>query len=193
MSLARIIGIDIDGVITDETHINENIWHNALCNYLGYEIPRVKDSYYFDEAYDLPGEIIIDFLEKNIANIYAEVKLAAGARETITYLYNNEFEIHLITAREPEFEKITRKWLENHQIPYTSLSHDENKAPLALEKGISLFLEDNACNSEALASYNIPVILFDKFHNRHLKENSIIKRVNNWTEAKKLIQEYYSL
>lgn len=64
MSLARIIGIDIDGVITDETHINENIWHNALCNYLGYEIPRVKDSYYFDEAYDLPGEIIIDFLEK---------------------------------------------------------------------------------------------------------------------------------
>lgn len=193
MSPKKIIGIDIDGVITDETHINDNIWHDALCNYLGYEIERVKDSYYFDEAYDLPLEIINDFLEKNIATIYANAKLAAGARETINYLYDKGFEIHLITAREPEFETLTRNWLDKQGILYTSLNHEEDKAPLAVKKGINLFLEDNAYNTEALASCNISVLLFDKFHNRHIRENKNIIRIYDWTEARKMIEKIYSL
>ncbi|NLJ84041.1 MAG: hypothetical protein GX336_03920 [Halanaerobiaceae bacterium] len=193
MNPERIIGIDIDGVITDETHINDNIWHDALCNYLGYEIERVKDSYYFDEAYDLSLEIINDFLEKNIATIYANARLAVGARETINYLYDKGFEIHLITAREPEFKELTREWLDNNGLLYTSLYHEEDKAPLAVKKRISLFLEDNAYNTEAMVSKGIPVLLFDKFHNRHIRENKDIIRVSDWTEARKHIQKFYSL
>lgn len=191
--MKKIIGIDIDGVITDEIHPNKNVWHNALCEFLGREIERVKDSYYFDEAYNLSSDTINAFLKKNHANIYREAKLAKGAKETINYLYKNGFHIHLITAREPEFEEITREWIIKQGIEYTSLIHEVDKAPLAVKKGIELFIEDNAFNSLELSKKNIYVLLINKYHNLNMQNTDKITRVDYWSEIKEEIFNYYSL
>ncbi|MFW5972245.1 MAG: 5' nucleotidase, NT5C type [Bacillota bacterium] len=189
----KIIGIDIDGVITDENHLNDNIWHDALCKFMGCKLERVKESYYFTEAYDLPLEVIEKFMEEHTEKIMSMVKPMEGARETIEKLRNNGFEIHLITARNPTLVDLTSEWLEKYKIPFTSLTHEENKAPLALDKGIELFVEDNAFNALQLITEGIHVILLEKYHNVHIKDNKEIIRVNTWEEIKDNIFNYYKL
>ncbi|MFW6029799.1 MAG: hypothetical protein ACOCRO_06045 [Halanaerobiales bacterium] len=192
--MRKIIGIDIDGVITDEIHENKNIWHNALCNYLGYHVDMVKESYYFDQAYDLPMEIIDSFLEEKIEEIYSNVKIDQNAQKTINYLYQRDFEIHLITARDKKHQQITEKWIVKNKVEYSSLSHEEDKAPLAVEKNIQLFIEDHAKNALSISQQGIKVLLLNKYHNQHFKENKdLISRVNDWCEIKIAIDKFFSL
>ncbi|MFW6281520.1 MAG: hypothetical protein ACOC1O_01840 [bacterium] len=184
--MKKAIGVDIDGVITDEIHPNQNIWHNALCNYLGYDIEMVKKSYYFDKAYNLPLNVIDSFLKENIENIYKEVNLDKEARKTINYFFDCGYEIHLITARDKKHKNITEDWIRKNKIKFSSLSHEENKAPLAVKKGIEIFIEDNGENALKLSQEGIKVILINKYHNEYLKEDkSMITRVSNWLEIKR--------
>ncbi len=189
----RIIGIDIDGVITYEGEPYDNIWHNSLCNYLGRNIKRVKDSYDFVEAYGLPCQVIEDFLKENIERIYSEVKPASGAREALQELQDRGFTLYLITARNSKFRPLTEEWLKKHKIPYTRLFHDDNKAPLAIKNGVELFIEDNEMNTRQLLAHNIPVILFNKYHNSSLDSHEQVYRVDNWQESKKYIYREFEL
>ncbi|NLM96510.1 MAG: hypothetical protein GX175_02670, partial [Halanaerobiaceae bacterium] len=183
---------DIDGVITDETHPNNNVWHNALCEFLGYNIKRIKESYYFDEAYGLSREIITSFLLKYRTKIYSQAKIYEGAKDTLNYLNTKGFQIHLITAREPEHRQLTADWLKKYGIKYTALYHEDNKTPLAVKKGIELFIEDNAENALKLSRENITVLLMNKYHNQGFKENTNIIRVNDWSDIRKEIFNFYS-
>lgn len=187
----RIIGIDIDGVVTDELHPNDNVWHNELCSYLGRDIERKSDAYYFNEAYDLPMNIINKFLDERLKNIYGNARPAKGALETINSLYKKDFKIFFITARNPCFENLTKKWLKQNGFLYTELIHEDNKTPLAVRKGITLFVEDRATTASELARNNIKVILVNKYHNKQLPEHNNITRVENWSEIKENINKYY--
>ncbi|MFW6014868.1 MAG: 5' nucleotidase, NT5C type [bacterium] len=189
----KIIGIDIDGVITDEIHPNDNIWHNALCEFLGEDIERVKDSYYFNEAYNLSEEIINEFLNENIEDIYKKVKLWPDAKITINNLYDMNFNIILITARNNQFRSITENWLKKHGIKHTKLIHNENKAPLIKTNNIKLFIEDNAENAKVIAKTGIPVILLNKYHNQYLQTDDKITRVNHWNEINEIISKHYNI
>lgn len=183
----KIIGVDIDGVITDEGPADNNIWHNALCNFLGKEVKRVKDKYDFIEAYNLPEKTINEFIENKIHEIYWNVKPASGAKETLEKLHVKGFTIFLITARNERFRNLTEKWLDKYSIPYDKLFHEDNKAPLAEKLNIELFLEDNEKNARQLFSYNIPVILVNKYHNQEVKNERLLYRVSNWQEINEII------
>jgi|SRR5690554_3338831 len=189
----KIIGIDIDGVITDESHPNKDIWHNAICEYFGKDIKRVKDSYYFNEAYELTDKEIQLFLEEKLKNIYENVKVNTEARKTIKTLTEKGFEIILITAREPELQDLTKKWLTKHMVPFSELIHEQNKAPVAINKNINLFIEDNAKNACDLIKKGITVLLLDKFHNFHLPEYKGLIRVKNWKHIRKLISTFFNI
>ena len=188
----KIIGIDIDGVITDEGSIENNIWHNALCEYFSTNITREKNVYDFKEAYGLTEREINEFINENIADIYTNVKAYPEAINIISALYNKGFEVHLITARHKEYRKITKNWLEENSIPYHSLTHDESKAPLAVKKNIELFIEDNYNNAFDIASKKIKVLLMNKYHNLNKELIDNIQRVNNWNDIKKEITKLYS-
>lgn len=191
--LKKIIGIDIDGVITDEGHCNGNIWHNALCDFLGHNLKRVCDTYDFDQAYNLKNDIINDFLKEHEEKIYRQIRPAKKARDTIDLFIQKGFEIHLITARETRFQEITENWLRENKISYSTLTHTRNKTPLAIKKGIRLFIEDKASTALELSKYGIFVILFSRYHNQHLKGNSNIIHANNWLEIKENILNYYKI
>lgn len=192
--MKKIIGFDIDGVITDEEHENDNIWHNAICDFLGYDIVRKSDSYLFDQAYDISIDVINKFLDQNLTDIYSQVKPVSLARETIRKLYNHNFDVNLITARDQGFEDLTTKWLKKYQIPYSKLIHDEDKVPHALAARIKLFIEDNAENARAFARNNIPVILINKYHNKFMDTNGKnIYRVDNWQGVCQVINDFFKI
>ena len=91
------------------------------------------------------------------------------------------------------YRQLTADWLKKHGIKYSSLTHEANKSPLAVEKGIELFIEDNANNSLELSRKNIIVLLMNKYHNQNFKVNTNIIRVNNWSDIREEISNFYSL
>ncbi len=191
--MERIIGIDIDGVITDENHKNQNIWHNALCTYLGRDIERKKDDYNFTEAYNLNLEIIQDFVENNVHKIYKNVKPRKYVKTIFNKLLDWNFKIYLITARHEEYRKLTEKWLEKYNIPYHKLFHADDKATIASKLGINIFIEDNKQNTVDLLKKNIIVLLFNKYHNRDLNKQKHLYRVQSWMEINNLIIKLFNI
>jgi hypothetical protein len=190
----RIIGIDIDGVITDEYSLyNRNIWHHYLCNYIGKEIKRKENIYNIYEAYDLPKEVLDNFLKNSLKDIYIDLIPNKGVKDVLEDLKKNDFTIILITAREEKYRKITENWLDKYDIVYDKLIHRVNKVPCAKDEDIQLFIEDDQDNAESFLNNGIGIILFDKKHNRDSKDIKNKYRVNNWQEAKKLIYNFFNI
>ena len=184
------IGIDIDGVITHEKEGKENVWLRALNNYFEDQITRKKDVYNFTEAYDIPLEDLKEFLRNKLHEIYSGVEIAPGAKEIIDKIKSAGHTIYLITARHQKFRPLTIKWLEQHHVNYDYLYHEDNKAKLAVEKNIKLFIEDNQSNTIDLLKEDIPVVLVDKYHNKEVPDRDILYRVDNWNQIKDILKEY---
>jgi hypothetical protein len=191
--MQKKIGIDIDGVITDEGDSESNIWHQALSEYMQRNITRKRDVYDFKRAYDLSSEVIDDFLNERLEKIYSEVSPLQKAKETINYLSENGYKIILITAREQCFRNLTARWLTDHNILYTELYHDDDKAPIAVEKDIDLFIEDNYENATQIVNQNINVLLMDKYHNQDIKKHGLLQRVDNWNDIREYMANSFNL
>ncbi|MGM0445931.1 MAG: 5' nucleotidase, NT5C type [Bacillota bacterium] len=187
------IGIDIDGVITNEKQGQENIWLRSLNNYFENKITRKKNVYNFSEAYDIPLEDLRDFINNKIHEVYSTVDVYPNAKNIIDKIRENGHLVYLITARHKEFRPLTIKWLEQHNINYDYLFHEDQKANLAVEKNIKLFIEDNQSNTISIVKKGIPVILMDKYHNRELKENKDVYRVHNWKQIDKLLYKKFNI
>jgi|AntRauTorckE6833_2_1112554.scaffolds.fasta_scaffold00700_8 hypothetical protein len=187
------IGIDIDGVITNEKQGQENIWLRSLNNYFENKITRKKDVYNFSEAYDIPLEDLRDFINNKIHEVYSTVDVFPNAKNIINKIKKNQHLIYLITARHKEFRPLTIKWLAQHNINYDYLFHEDQKADLAVEKNIELFIEDNQSNAKSILEKGIPVILVDKYHNRELDDNNEIYRVHNWKQIEKILDKNFKL
>ncbi|MCF8000364.1 MAG: hypothetical protein K9K76_00700 [Halanaerobiales bacterium] len=183
------IGIDIDGVITHEKKGKENIWLRSLNNYFEENIKRKKDVYDFSEAYDLPLEDLREFLNNKIHEIYSNVEIAPNAKNIMDQLKNDGHTIYLITARHKKFRPLTIKWLAQHNVNYDYLYHDHNKAELAVDKNIKVFIEDNQANSKNILNKNIPVILVNKYHNQDIQDSDLLYRVDNWNDIEEIIDE----
>lgn len=190
--MKRIIGVDIDGVITKEGKGKDNIWYKYLCDYLGENIERKNDIYDFTEAFDISEETVKNFLNEHLREIYWNIKPAPGAKKTLIRLKKLDFRIILITARKDKFHPLTVNWLKKYRLPYNNLIHEDNKAPLAQKMKIELFIEDNKKNAEELITANIPVILVNKYHNQGLKDKNIY-RADNWHEINKYIRNFFDL
>ncbi|MGM0446069.1 MAG: 5' nucleotidase, NT5C type [Bacillota bacterium] len=190
----RIIGIDIDGVITDENGLyNRNIWHHYLCNYIGKELKRKENIYNIYEAYDLSKEVLDNFLKEKLKDIYIDLLPNEGVKEVLEDLKENDFTIVLITARDEKYREITETWLNKYGIVYDKLIHRVNKVPCAKNEDIQLFIEDDQNNAESFLNNGIGVILFDKKHNRDSKDIKNKYRVNNWQEAEELIYDFFDI
>ena len=186
------LGIDIDGVLTDEGTAENNIWQRKMNKYFSRDIKLSKYTYNLAEAYGLSDQELNDFLTDKLLEVYQEVNSASGAKETLTELAEKGHRLILITARNEKFRNLTENWLDKHQIPYHELHHQYNKAPLVLKKNISLFIDDKKENAINIAAENIPVILVRKYHNSDFNGNQIITKVDDWNEIKENIDLFLS-
>ncbi|MFP4019970.1 MAG: 5' nucleotidase, NT5C type [Halanaerobium sp.] len=185
-------GIDIDGVLTDEGPDHNSIWQQKMNEFFDREITLKKDTYDLRKAFAINDQELNNFIQEKIEEIYSSVKAVDKARETLTELYEQGHNLILITARDERHRALTENWLKENAIPYHELYHEHNKAPLAVEKNISLFIDDRKENALEIAAKNIPVILISKYHNSNFKGNEKITKVNNWDEIKENIELFFS-
>jgi len=182
------IGIDIDGVLTDEGQGGNSIWQKKMNEFFEREITLREYTYDLRKAFGLTEQELDKFLKEKLPEVYASVSPAPGARDTLLELEEAGHKLILITARNEMFRELTEEWLKRHKIPYHELHHDDDKAPLAVKKEIVLFIDDRKENAAAIAAENIPVILVNKYHNINFESSNQISKADNWNDIREKIK-----
>jgi len=173
------IGIDIDNVIA-------NTFEDLAARFNQYV------------GKDLNANEVVDFMRREKFRMWGywfvtwreslltRVSLIEGAKHTITNWYDDH-EILLVTSRLPILNRQTKKWLNQHEIPYHKLHHSKEREKYKKAPNCDVFIEDNLEECEILADYCDRVYLMDHPWNRRpLKKDNII-RVTSWTELKEIL------
>ena len=92
----------------------------------------------------------------------------------------------MITARWPEencnVEELTLEWLDKNHIEYDEIVLDANdKAKVALEKKLDIFIDDSFKNCTEVANTGIKTYIMDTRTNKGL-QNENITRVYSWPD-----------
>ena len=188
----RIIGFDIDGVLTDEMADGKNIWQQEIEAYFP-GIQLLEPDFAFTAAFGLSLEEVDQFMEEKASEVFRKVKPQQGSRELIRYLLDTGFTVHLITARFPRYEEVTREWLAHHGFKPSALWFTEDKGPLCRELGVELFVDDYWENCLDVRAHGVTALLMSAPHNLGCPEEKGIYRVDNWDEIRAHVLEYYGL
>lgn len=103
-------------------------------------------------------------------------------------------DIMIVTSRAREMEAETKEWLRRHfgeikDVFFTreSLVGPEHttKAEICIEKGADVMIEDHPVFARECADAGIKVLLFDYPYNRHLKDDTVLRRVHGWYDVLK--------
>ena len=113
-----------------------------------------------------------------------EVKPKTLAVEYLQKLHNEGHKIVLITARwkakEFDIREITKRWIEEHNIPYDKLIvNAENKLVAAKQENIDVFVDDTFKNCKMISDNCIKTYLMDSRTNRGFEDEKIT-RVYSW-------------
>ncbi|PRX34867.1 hypothetical protein BX659_102184 [Orenia metallireducens] len=187
--MKRIIGVDIDAVLTDEGRGTENIWYKNLCAYFNLD-GRVSNSYDFRDAYGLSTEEVEDFINKKGLEIFETVPPRPKCKEVLTRLKAKGYQIILVTARPEENNQVTLEWLSKHEIPFDKLYHSDEKINICKKEEIEFFIDDNPEHLlPMMKALEIPVFLMNMDHNQDHKID--FNRVDNWTDIEEKILDYF--
>lgn len=188
------IGIDIDGVLTDEKRyvidygtkfFSENNISYIVCD----------DKFYGQEIFNVTKEQYKKFLNDYIFNYSINVSVRPFAKEIIKKL-KQEHEIFIITARDyttyeneyqNEMQEIVKKWLYNNDILYDEIIFSKNKDIICKEKEIDIMIEDSPENIMSI-SKNIPVLCYTQPYNKDINNKNIYK-CYSWYDIYKKINE----
>lgn len=191
-SRQRIIGFDIDGVLTDEMVGGENIWQREIEAYFP-ELRLLEPNFSFTAAYGLSLDKVDRFMEERAPNIFRSVTPQAGCQEVLSQLFEMGFTIHLITAREACYEGITRQWLVDHEIRHSALWFEEDKGTLSRRLGIEVFADDYWDNCLDIRDQGIRALLVSAPHNLQYDTEDGIYRVEDWREIRIHLADYYGI
>ncbi len=183
-----IIGIDIDDTITDTYEVLVNYSQEYMINVLKKE-PIMKhgscdEAYYTRYLYGWNNNEDIEFLKEYYEIVMKEVKPKTLAVEYLQKLHNEGHKIVLITARwkakEFDIREITKRWIEEHNIPYDKLIvNAENKLVAAKQENIDVFVDDTFKNCKMISDNCIKTYLMDSRTNRGFEDEKIT-RVYSW-------------
>lgn len=185
-------GIDIDGVLTDEGPDENSIWQQKLNEFLDRKISLKENTYDLRKAFAITDQELTAFLKQKIEDVYESVKPVAKAKQLLSQLSQQGHKLILITARDPKHRSLTENWLKENEIPFDELHHTKEKAPIAVQKNIALFIDDKKENALEVAEQNIPVILVSKYHNNNFQGHQQITKVKNWDEIEENIDLFFS-
>jgi uncharacterized HAD superfamily protein len=117
--------------------------------------------------------------------------LKPSVKEVINKLHDEGHEIIIITARnDKEYSNpyiTTYLYLVKNDILFDKIYVNiENKGAFCKEQKVDVFIDDSVRNCKSTIDSGIITLLFDNTFN---KENKDIRRVFNWNEAYKIINE----
>ena len=136
--------------------------------------------------------------DKYYKNVLEECTMLPNADKTIQKLKEEGNTIHFITARlmnikDCDTETITKKSLDNFNIPQDSLNlHISDKLTFCKEHEIDVLIEDSYETCRELADNGIKSILMTTKMNSDIEDKEIV-RVNNWDEIYEEIEKYKKL
>ena len=185
------IGIDIDGVLTDEhNYIIDNATKFFYENNISYSVnKKIYDNH---KLFNVSEEEYVMFWEKYFLDYINNISVRPYAVEVINKLKNEGHEIFIITARpfttyENEYTKvmqnIVKDWLDRNDVIYDDLIFSEDKAPKCKELNISVMIEDKPENIISVSQV-IPVICYDQPFNENISSNNIY-RCYSWYDIYK--------
>lgn len=179
----NIILTDIDGVVLDwETQFHK--WMETR----GYNLTK-KGVYYMDEAYSLPKERAIRYLEDfNTSAYISGLPTFRDSISGIATLKDNGYRFIAITSVGSDFytDKLRRINLEEHFGKDTFVEIHcigENKRTY-LEKYRNIgnyWIEDSPKNAEIGVELGINTFLMNHSHNQYYDNDKVI-RVDNWKQ-----------
>ena len=194
------IGIDIDDTtfFTVKSMLKYgNIFEEEIS---GKPIDRdnfglIKNRYYLNALYGWDNETKFKFFNKYYKNVLEECIMLPGANTVIQKLKEEGDTIHFITARLMNIEgcdteSITRKSLEENNIPYDSLNlHISDKLNFFKEHKIDICIEDSYETCRQMTDNGIKSILMTTKMNCDV-DNQEIVRVDNWNEIYEEIEKF---
>ncbi len=186
------IAVDVDDVLCDT--VNSII---PLCNRV-FGVYKTRDDFKTYQISDVYGgareagiKMFRDFLQTPEGQAMPPVK---GAVEGIRSL-NNLDDLIIITCRDGRFRRETEEWLDKHFSGMFSAVYMNEKAKnkgneyyksvVAVDKGVTLLIEDQIKHAEDCAKAGIPVLLCDNPWNQteyDVLPHLLITRVYTWPE-----------
>lgn len=179
------IGIDIDATLTEPYYWLP--WTNA---HFGLnQQPEDITKYDLAETLGITEEEYLRFYHQYGEAIHECSPIRNEAPAILKHMALNH-QLYYVTARHPQFEDVTRKWLDRHQVPIHGLhllgSHD--KVGKARELECDLFIEDRYENARAIAESGVDVLLMDCHYNRGLEMLPNMKRIDNWHQVEHVVR-----
>lgn len=115
--------------------------------------------------------------------VYRNMKTFEGVQETIqTLVTNRDVEIHVVTARNIQWNEETKQWLKQHRIPFKSITHTEEKQNVP---NIDVYIDDSDKQITTLQKHGKTVIAFTNPYNQSIESKY---RVSAWKDIPAVLQ-----
>lgn len=150
----------------------------ALARYPEPEIYNLAEAGWFKDR----EEFMAEFKEAEKNGLYNNLRPMENLASTMkTLVAEDKVAIHVVTARDKEFNKDTLAWLQAHRIPVISVQHNDNKPSV---EGMHAFIDDAPYQIEGLTKAGRKVIIFEQKTNTSLSGH----RVRNWEQVPSIIR-----
>jgi len=176
------IAVDIDGVISD---------------FVGTFIPLVKERYGIelsqDDIYVHDLFLVLGITEQETQELIIEtlrrpIRPIPGAVKALKKI-NSNHDVHIITARHPSAQEITKQWLSDHKIQYDSLIWLKEGNKHLLEKKFDIVIDDHLRELLGFHGKVKHLVVFDHPWNRTKNVKALVRRVYTWNDIENLIDE----
>lgn len=184
------IGIDIDDTIADTCEVAFAYAQKYTINELGRtaQIQDIPDKHhnYIKTMHGWSQEEEDCFWNKYYGKMLDKIRPFTMAVETINKLKEEGNEIVIVTARWPEDNcdvfGITLEWLKANNIKYDDIVFDaQNKAQVALDKKLDIFIDDSFKNCTDVANVGVKSYIIETRTNKGLCADNVI-RVYSWPD-----------
>lgn len=174
-----IIGIDIDGVLTDIEQWQLDYGSKFCYEKYGKELKN-NEGYNLTDIFEIGKKEDDEFWEEYFLDYVKNEPARKFADEVTHKLHEDENKIYIITARyltdrSEEMRKLVENWLDKYNIYYDKLIFSpEDKLDICLENKVDLMIEDKPENINTIST-KIPVICFNAGYNKQCSGENIIR------------------
>jgi uncharacterized HAD superfamily protein len=170
-----ILGVDIDNVLAD-SDVRLRAMIREMC---GIDIREEQMTRYEYEAYGVTWEQLGEVFQVFNAETCRTLELVPGAKAAMQQLAL-QYEIALVTSRNPESKAGTEYWLQAKGLPYDQLHFNEEKHALGIP--YHAFIEDRHEHAHRIAETGPSVYLLTRPWNESSPPHPNVRRVESWAE-----------
>ncbi len=194
------IGVDIDGVLTEQVHV---LWEMGakFCTEKGWKCKIDPTAVSKERMFGIDGAAWLEMWCKYAKSWMLDLPMRACAAEVIGKLRDEGHEIWIVTARsdtDPRFEgmredenfqEATERWLRENGIVYDRMAFaTRDKGEFCRENDIEVMIEDDPRYLETFDAERQRVLIFDQPYNQGVRMKNGA-RVYAWYEVYEWVQE----